>query len=168
MKKIVIFTVVLAIAATTAVFAGRRVDDMDEDDMFDFVIDDRPEIKMLARNIRIDFKTVPADGDDKALYIVTGASHYETSIGVGNEEGGMEYSVEGTVEILDKQELFITYEFAVAAGGEDEAFEYYAASGVRLKAGEQIAVTSIDDKALVISASFVEPTAVRKPGKRGR
>ncbi len=114
------------------------------------------EIEILARNIRLDFKMVPLEADDKGVFLVTASSWYQTSVRFEREGTEIEFGVSGHVRIVEDDRLFITYEGHVEFSGQEEKAEFHVDSSALLQPGEECQVASMGDKTLVIRASYVD------------
>ncbi|MCJ8330579.1 MAG: hypothetical protein HRT89_08480, partial [Lentisphaeria bacterium] len=61
----------------------------------------KEEIKLLAKNVRLEINSLPLDNEDKLNYIVTAAENYKTLIKFKNDNVEIEFAVEGLVKIRD-------------------------------------------------------------------
>lgn len=118
--------------------------------------DEGKEIEMLGRNLRVDFKLVPLEGDDKGTFIVTAVSEYETSVSLEGDEGRMEFEVSGEVEIHDDGRIFVLYDVSIAFKGGEGKAKFYASSGVLLEPDKALELVRLGDKTLVLRVSYVD------------
>jgi hypothetical protein len=110
----------------------------------------------LGRNVRLDFKAVPLEEGDEGLYIITASSEFGTSVELEGEEGQLAFEVSGEIALLDDGRLFIRYEARVLIEGEEGEGAFSVRSSVILKPGQDLGVSRIGDKTLMIRASYVD------------
>jgi hypothetical protein len=114
------------------------------------------ELNVLERNIRLDFKAVPLEKGDKGTYIITASSEYEISIRLEGEDGKIYFHVSGEVKPLKDERIFVLYTAHTILNDKNGEAEFIVSSGVILKPGQEIGVSKIGDKTLMIRASYVD------------
>lgn len=112
--------------------------------------------RILARNVRLDFKAVPLEEGDSGVYIITAAREYSTAVRLQGEEGELEFEVSGEVELLDDGRIFVRLQARALLNGDGEEAEFNVFSGVILKPGQELGVSRMGDKTLMIRASYVD------------
>ena len=116
----------------------------------------KEEIKLLAKNVRLEINSLPLDNEDKLNYIVTAAENYKTLIKFKNDNVEIEFAVEGLVKIRDDGKLFVSYTVNILYDGPEGHAEYIFKGGVLVKSGKAIAISNIDKKTLTIKATILE------------
>jgi len=158
MRRTTMWTMIAICATALAVGRAEEHDDEREERE---EIEER-DIEILERTVRLDFKAVPLEDGDEGVYIVTASSQYATAIRLGGDDGALEFEVSGEVRLLDDGRIFVRYEAHTFFEGEDGEAEFHVASGVVLKSGQELAVSRLGDKTLMIGATFVETKSPRK------
>lgn len=112
--------------------------------------------QVLERNIRLDFKMVPLEEDDRGVFLVTASSWYQTSTRFEGEGLQIEFEVSGHVRVVDGGRFFVTYEGHVEFSGEEQEAVFHVDSSALLRPGQELEVASMGEKTLVVCASYVE------------
>lgn len=116
--------------------------------------------KVLGKNIRLDFKAVPLEEGDKGIYIITASPEYETGIRLKGDNGKIVFEVSGKVNLLDDGSIFVRYDAHTILKDKKGEAEFSVSSGVILKPGQELGVSRMGDKTLMIRASFVDSKGV--------
>ena len=111
---------------------------------------------MLDRNVRLDFEMVPADADNQSLFVVTALSRFKVSVAFKGPEGGMELEASGEIVLRDDGRIFVVHETTVTFEGEQSRGHFQVSSGVILRPGEELEVSRMGEKMLVIRAAYVD------------
>jgi hypothetical protein len=114
------------------------------------------DLEILERNIRLEFKMVPLEEDDKGVFLVTASSWYHTSTRFEAEGVHVEFKVSGHVRVVEEDRWFITYKAHVEFSGENEEAEFHVDSSALLTPGQESEVARMGDKTLVISGSYTD------------
>ena len=114
----------------------------------------------LDRNVRLDFQSVPLEEGDEGMYIVTASPEYETSVRVEGPDGRIAFKVGGQVRLLDDGGIFLRYETHAHLAGKGQEVEGHVRSSVILKGGQELPVSRVGDKTLMIRASYVDSKTV--------
>lgn len=115
-------------------------------------------IEVLERNIRLDFQRIPLEGNDLGVFIVTASPWFKTTTRFSGESGAGEFNVSGKLELRDDGRIFVVFEADMAFQGNGQAADFHVRSTVLLQPGQELGVSRMGDKTLVIRASYVDPT----------
>ena len=108
----------------------------------------------LARNVKLTF--APLEEDDKGIYIVTASPEFESGVTFNGADGSFVLEVSGSVALLDDDRIYVRFHFMMRGRGESEENGSSVSTGIILKDGQQLDVTRMDGKSLMVGASFVE------------
>lgn len=108
----------------------------------------------LARNVRIDFKTIPLADDDKGVFIITGSNQYETRTEFKGDGTRVRFGSFGTLRIQDTGRLFLTYHTHLQLEGPEGKASFYVEGGILLIPGKETELARMGDKILVVTASY--------------
>lgn len=117
--------------------------------------DDR-EFEIFDRNVRLDFKIVPLEGNDRGMFVITAVPEYETRVSFKREGQEVEVEIEGEIGLRDDGKILVFYNAHMAWEGNDSQANFHASSGVLLKPGRELEVSRFGEKTLVIRASYVD------------
>ena len=115
--------------------------------------------EFLGKNIRLDFRRMPHDEKDQGVFIVTASPSFKTITSINGGNGEVEFQVSGRVELRDGGGILVTYEASMAFNGNGQGAKFRAASSVLLQPGQELGVSRMGDKTLVIRASYVDSVA---------
>ena len=121
------------------------------------VQEQKKELRILEKNIRLEFKAVPLGEGDKGTYIITAFPDYQTGIRLQGEDGTIDFAVSGQVKVLEDGRIFVRYDARTLVTNKKGSANFIARSGVVLRPGEELGVSRMGDKTLMIRASYVEP-----------
>lgn len=147
MKRLWLFLGILVCAIAVAVVAAATSAEVE---------DQKEATKVLGRNIRLDFKAVPLEEGDNGIYIITASPEYETSIRLEGDDGKIDFEVSGEVKPLDDGSIFVLYEAHTILKDKEGEAEFSVSSGVILKPGQELGVSRMGDKTLMIRVSYVD------------
>ncbi len=120
------------------------------------------DVEVLDRNIRLDFRLVPEEENDKPAFIVTAVSTYETSARFKNEDKRVMLSVSGGVEKWEGNKILVLLNVELAFSGDEQEAEFYVSSGVLLEPGEECEVARMGERTLVVRASYPDKSESKK------
>lgn len=150
MRRILVLAAGLLMVVSVAMGQEEPFEDIEDEE------EEIEEIETFDRNVRLDFKMVPLEANDKGSFVVTAVPEYETAVSFKGEEGAMEFQVEGEIDLRDDGRIFVFYDaHLVWEGGEGEA-EFHASSGVLLRSGRELEASRFGEKTLVIKASYID------------
>ena len=112
-------------------------------------------LENLERNVRLDFKAVPLEGDDRGVFVVTAARWYVTATRYEGNGFQIAFKVSGHIQIMDDGRMFLTCEGHMEFVGADEQAEFNVESSALLAPGEDFELASMGEKTLVVRASYV-------------
>jgi len=91
------------------------------------------------------------------LFIITASPEYEVSIRLEGDEEKIAFQVSGEVKLLDDNRIFVRYQAHTILNNKgEEAESSMCSSGVILKPEQELGVSRIDEKTLIIRASYVD------------
>ena len=111
---------------------------------------------MLDRNIRLDFQMVPADADNQSLFVVTALSRFKVNVAFKGPDGEMELGASGEIVLRDDGRIFVVHETTVTFEGDQSHGHFRVSSGVILRPGEDLEVSRMGEKMLIIRATYVD------------
>jgi len=112
--------------------------------------------KALDRNIRLEFKIVPLEPENRGLWIVVASSVYRASAHFTQENSEIEFSVNGQIMPQDNGKILLGYECSMSLKGQGSGAQIKLGSSALLVPGVELPVGSVGDKTLVVKASFLE------------
>jgi len=113
------------------------------------------EGERLDRNVRIEFRLVPAKADDQPLFVVTAQPWYETGVAFHAEQNAMEIRVEGEVALREDQAaIFVSVEALMKFRGEGQEGVFELSTGVLLEPGKPLTIGQMGDRAFVLQAGY--------------
>jgi hypothetical protein len=112
----------------------------------------RPEA--LGRNVRLDFRLVPEEPDDRPTFVVTAVPGYRTRTRFENDMHEIVLAVSGGVELLSKDRILVSVDAEMAFHSEQADAEFHVSSGVLVTPGQDREVASMGERVLVIRASY--------------
>ena len=121
--------------------------------------DKKAATEFLGKNVRIEFKRMPRDENDQGVFIITASPAFATVTSMNGANGDVEFQVSGRVELRDGGGILVTYEASMAFNGNGQGAKFRAASSVLLQPGQELGVSRMGDKTLVIRASYVDSAA---------
>ncbi len=124
-----------------------EIDDEDEDD---------DDFETFGRNVRLDFKIIPLEGNDRGMFVITAVPEYRTSVAFSGEGHEAEVEIEGEIDLRDDGRIFVFYDAELTWEGNDGRAHFQASSGVLLHPGKALEVSRFGEKTLVIKASYID------------
>ncbi len=135
---------------------GEDFRDEDAEVEEEFEEDDEGEIEAFDRNVRLDFKIIPLEGNDRGMFVITAVPEYETSVFFKGEGHAVEVEIEGEIGLRDDGRIFVFYDANMAWEGNNAQANFHASSGVLLRPGRELEVSRFGEKTLVMKASYVD------------
>ena len=159
MKRILVMVVGLLVVVSLVIAQEEPGEDFEDEDAEveeEFEIDDEREFEVFDRNVRLDFKIVPLEGNDRGMFVITAVPEYETGVSFRGEGHEVEVEIEGEIDLRDDGRIFVFYDAHMAWEGNNSQANFRASSGVLLRSGRELEVTRFGEKTLVIMASYVD------------
>ena len=118
------------------------------------------DFEVFDRNIRLDFRLVPEEEDDKPTFVVTAIPRYRTMGRYANADGEGMLEISGEVDIREDNQILVVLEAEMEFRSGEKETGWHVSTGVLLKPGEEFEVARMGEKTLVVRASY--------PGKSQR
>ncbi len=154
MRRILVVVVGLLMVVSLVIAQEEPGEDFEEEEEFEDEDEGEPEV--FDRNVRLDFKIIPLEGNDRGMFVITAVPEYETSVFFKGEGHAVEVEIEGEIELCDDGRILVFYDAHLAWEGNDGQANFHASSGVLLKPGRELEVSRFGEKTLVIKASYVD------------
>ncbi len=159
MKRILVMVVGLLMVVSLVIAQEEPGEDFKDEDAEveeEFEEEDDEEIEVFDRNVRLDFKIVPLEGNDRGMFVVTAVPEYETGVSFRGKGHEVKAEIEGEIALRDDGRIFVFYDAHMAWEGNGGQANFHASSGVLLRPGRELEVSRFGEKTLVIKASYAD------------
>ena len=110
--------------------------------------------EMFQKNVRLDIWLIPLEDGDEGTFVITATPDFAAWVEFSNEAISITFKISGQIKITDDGRFFVEYKIATTFESPQGDGGFGTQSSAILEADQELSVSHIGEKTLVLRASF--------------